>query len=168
MGRRFFDWERAYEEDQRTLLAQKEGSHARGHVGKSQLFKARWLEAMRWQRATAEICKSVGLTFGQWQVLDALRELDEETNDAVSQSQISVRAEIARSGASMIIRALEDKELLSRGCSASGGTLRVILTPKAIRLLHNLFPRLEAVTVPDCPKVRFPDPDDDGFPRSQR
>jgi hypothetical protein len=47
--------------------------------------RTEWLAAMRWRRRIAVALHEAGLTFTQWLVLTAARELIEETRDAVSQ-----------------------------------------------------------------------------------
>ena len=106
------------------------------------LQKARWFAAMRWRRAVEEVTLQVGLTFTQWLVLDAIRELYAETGDASIQNEISVRVELDRSTVSQVMQKLERKGLVDRGIDIIGTAWRTLLTERAKSLLIELRPRI--------------------------
>ncbi len=83
--------------------------------------KARWFAAMRWRRQVEALLAGVGVTFTQWLVLDALRELIAAMEDAVSQNDVARRLELDRVTVSEVMRALERKQLVSRGIDITGG-----------------------------------------------
>ena len=100
---------------------------------------------MRWRRLANAACKTVGLTFTQWLLLDALRELFEETRDAVTQNEIASRLELDRATTSQVIRALDRKHLVSRE-GGWGRCALVLPTEKAEALLLRLYPLLDAAS----------------------
>lgn len=105
--------------------------------------KAQWLAAIRWRNQIRAVCVGEGLAFPQWLVLDSIRQLIEETKDAVIQAQISARLELDESRVSEITRQLDAKGLVNRGEDIMGKAWRVILTQKAKRLLGELEARIE-------------------------
>lgn len=107
--------------------------------------KERWFAAMRWRRAVEDVTLQVGLTFTQWLVLDAIRELFAETGDASIQNEISVRVELDRSTVSQVIQKLERKGLVDRGIDLVGTAWRTILTAQAESLLTELSPRISRI-----------------------
>ncbi len=113
-----------------------------------ELHKAQWLVAARWRRRAALECKRAGLTFTEWLVIDALRELLEEINDAVSQNDLALRSGLRRGNICDLMPSLEKKNLVSRGPSATGRALRLFPTDKAYHLLEWLYPRLDAISRP--------------------
>ena len=115
-------------------------------VGSLELQKAQWLLSARWRKEVARECAKAGLTFTEWLVIDALRELYQELGDAVSQSAVAARAGLRPGNISDSVPALEAKQLISRGPSASGKALRVFPTEEAEQVLNALHPRLEAVS----------------------
>jgi len=111
--------------------------------------KAQWLAAMRWRQRIRAVCIGEGLTFPQWLVLDSIRQLIDETEDAVIQAQISARLDLDQARVSEVMRQLEAKSLVDRREDITGKAWRVILTQKAERLLRELEVRIElASTVP--------------------
>ncbi|MET0792344.1 MAG: MarR family transcriptional regulator [Polyangiaceae bacterium] len=108
------------------------------------LQKAAWFAAMRWRRAVEAVTARCGLTFTQWLVLDAIRELHQETGDASIQNEIAVRVELDRSTVSQVMRALESKGLVDRGIDFIGTAWRTLLTERAVTLLADLRPRISA------------------------
>jgi DNA-binding MarR family transcriptional regulator len=117
------------------------------HSAPEDLQKASWLAAMRWRRAVERVTRQAGLTFTQWLVLDAIRELFEETGDASIQNEISVRSELDRSTISLVMRTLERKELVDRGIDIVGTAWRTFLTRGAISMLEELRPKISAASV---------------------
>ena len=108
--------------------------------------KAEWLNAMRWRRQIQLACAASELTFTQWLLLDAARQLIAETEDAVIQTEIAARLELDQRTVSEVVQRLEKKDLLSRGEDISCKAWRVFLTEKAERLLRDLEARLEAAS----------------------
>ncbi len=116
------------------------------HVGAVELHKAQWLLAVAWRRRAAAACARVGLSFMEWLVIDALRELYQELGDAVSQSAVATAPGLRRGNVSDMMPALERKRLVSRGPSASGVALRLFLTEEAEQLLLLVYPHLDTVS----------------------
>jgi len=110
---------------------------------------AEWLRAIRWRKRVEEVLDSSGLTFTQWLVLGAMRELLRATEDAVSQNDVAVHLEMHRSTVSDAMLALSSKGLVDRGGPADGPSWRVILTSRAGRLLAELDPRTDAISGSD-------------------
>ncbi len=108
--------------------------------------KARWFAAMRWRRQVEAVLAGVGITFTQWLVLDALRELIAELADAVSQNDVARRLELDRVTVSGVMRALERKGLVSRGIDITGRAWRVFLNAEADALLREFASAIEAVS----------------------
>ncbi|MES1177745.1 MAG: MarR family transcriptional regulator [Myxococcales bacterium] len=108
--------------------------------------KASWLAAMRWRRAVERVTRQADLTFTQWLVLDAIRELFEETGDASIQNEISVRAELDRATISVVMRNLERKGLVDRGIDMIGTAWRTFLTKRAVSVLDELRPKISAIS----------------------
>ena len=105
--------------------------------------KAQWLAAMRWRKQIQAVCAREGLAFPQWLLLDSIRQLIAETEDAVIQAQIAARLELDEPRVSEITRKLEEKGLVDRGEDITGKAWRVILTKKAARLLRELEASVE-------------------------
>jgi DNA-binding MarR family transcriptional regulator len=110
--------------------------------------KALWFAAMRWRRTVERVTMQAGITFTQWLVLDAIRELFAETGDASIQNEISVRVELDRSTVSVVMRALESKELVSRGIDIVGTAWRTFLTKRGVSLLGDLRSQIRAASAP--------------------
>jgi len=117
-------------------------------VGSVELHKAQWLLSARWRRKASKVCARVELSFTEWLIIDALRELHRELDDAVSQNALAARAGLARRNISESMPKLEEKGLVSRGPSASGRALRLFPTQEAVRRLDFLYPLLEAISRP--------------------
>ena len=115
-------------------------------VGPVELCKAQWMLAARWHRKAAATCKRAAITFPEWLAIDALRELYQELHDAVSQNAVAKHSGLLRSNVSRLMPALEDKGLVSRGCSSSGRALRLFPTAQTEQLLSELYPHLEAIS----------------------
>jgi DNA-binding MarR family transcriptional regulator len=108
-----------------------------------------WLHAVRWRKRVEAVLASSGLTFTQWLVLEATRELLRATEDAVSQGDVAAHLEMHRTTVSDAMIVLASKGLVDRGCAAEGPSWRVILTSKARQLLRHLEPLLDVVSRPD-------------------
>ena len=136
-------------------LGHGEAAHGKAAHGKAATERctAQWLAAMRWRRGVEQALAAVGLTFTQWQILDAIRRLIAETEDAVNQNEIAAEVELDRSTVSQVMRTLEQKQLVDRGPSATGLAWRVFLTRRAIRLLNEHRSKLEAVSVSSGPAL---------------
>ena len=118
-------------------------------VRATELRKAEWLSAMRWRRRVESTCAASRLTrlsFPQWLLLHSARRLIEETADAVIQAQIAARVELDPTTVSQLVRRLEERQLLSRGCDITGKAMRVYLTDDATRLLRDLDEAVEGVS----------------------
>jgi DNA-binding MarR family transcriptional regulator len=98
-------------------------------------LKAQWWRAMRWRAAVESSLAGTGLTFTQWLVLDALRDLIRESDDAVNQSEVAARVALSRANVSFVMRTLERKWLVSRGPDLTGRAWRIFLTDSGEQLL---------------------------------
>lgn len=107
-------------------------------------LKAQWWRAMRWRAAVESSLAGTGLTFTQWLVLDALRDLIRESDDAVNQSEVGARLALSRANVSFVMRALERKWLVSRGPDLTGRAWRIFLTDDGERLLCGVAERVAA------------------------
>jgi len=105
----------------------------------------RWRVAQRWRRQADATLASVGLTLTQWLVLESTRTLIRETDDAVSQKDVSVRVELDQMTVSQVMRVLDAKGLVDRGPSSEGSAYRIILTPRGKELAARGWERLEAL-----------------------
>jgi len=110
---------------------------------------AEWLRAIRWRKRVEEVLTASGLTFTQWLVLGAIRELLRATEDTVSQNDVAVHLEMHRSTVSDAMLALESKGLVDRGGAIEGTSWRVLLTSRAGCLLAELDPRTDAISGSD-------------------
>ena len=115
-------------------------------AAKTVQWRARWLAAMRWRRRVEKALAQSGLTFTQWQVLDATAVLVVETGDAVSQNQVSERTQLDRNTVSQVMRTLEQKRLVSRGPCCIGTSWRVFQTERAVSVLNALRGAVEAAS----------------------
>ncbi len=107
-------------------------------------LKAQWWRAMRWRAAVESRLAGTGLTFTQWLVLDALRDLIRESDDAVNQSEVAARVALSRANVSFVMGALERKWLVSRGPDLTGRAWRIFLTDSGEQLLCAVTARVEA------------------------
>jgi Mn-dependent DtxR family transcriptional regulator len=87
------------------------------------------------------------MTFTQWQVLETMRELIEETKDAVTQSEVAVRSGVDPMTVSDVMKKLERQNLVDRGASASGPAYQIWLKANGERLAAEGAERVEAVSV---------------------
>ncbi|MEO8981581.1 MAG: MarR family transcriptional regulator [Polyangiaceae bacterium] len=111
------------------------------------LRRAEWLRAMRWRRAVRATLRRVGLTFTQWQVLDALATLIRATEDAVSHSDVAVHLELDRATVGGVMAVLERRGLVSHGDAYMSNAWRVILTQRGRALLETQRAALEVESV---------------------
>src|SRR4051812_38355725 len=142
-------WQRRAENqcqfDERTLapiIAPSAGERA----GPAELHKALWLAAMRWRRAVDALTDALGLTFTQWLVLDGIRELFDETEDASIQNEIAAHVELDRTTVSQVLRRLEQKGLVDRGIDYRGTALRVYVTESGANVLERLYPQIKVAS----------------------
>jgi DNA-binding MarR family transcriptional regulator len=119
---------------------------ARERAGAPEVQKALWFAAMRWRRAVEALTAPVGLTFTQWLVLDGIRELFDETEDASIQNEIAVWVELDRTTVSQVMRRLEQKGLVDRDLDYRGKALRAYVTDCGATLLADLYPRIKAAS----------------------
>jgi DNA-binding MarR family transcriptional regulator len=143
-GRKEYVFERRFREDDWGSPVPEPAPGPR--VGSLELQKAHWLLAADWRRRVARACAEEGLTFTEWLIIDALRELYQELGDAVSQAAIATRTGLLPGNISDSVPALEKKLLVSRGPGASGRAWRVFPTAEAERQLTTLYPRLDAIS----------------------
>ena len=108
--------------------------------------KAEWFRAMRWRRRVAAAFADARLTFTQWLVLEAARELIAEHEDAVNQNQIAARVELDRSTVCQVMLTLQDKSLVSRDIDITDREMRIWLSSEAMQLLDEYRGRLEAIS----------------------
>jgi DNA-binding MarR family transcriptional regulator len=108
--------------------------------------KAEWFAAMRWRRRVEAAFSEVQLTFTQWLVLEATRELIGEREDAVNQNQIAARVELGRSTVCQVMFTLQDKSLVSRDIDITGREMRIWLTSEAMQMLDAHRAQVEAVS----------------------
>lgn len=79
----------------------------------------------------------------QWLLLETVRELCDETCDAVSQNAVAERAGVARQVASYWMIVMSEDALVDRGPASEGHSWRVILTDLGERTLQACNERLE-------------------------
>jgi DNA-binding MarR family transcriptional regulator len=89
------------------VVVRKLGAAVAQRLSATEARKREWILAMRWRRRAEAALSQAGLTLTQWIVLDALRELIAETEDAVSQNEVCDRVELDRSTISSVMRRLE-------------------------------------------------------------
>jgi DNA-binding MarR family transcriptional regulator len=114
-----------------------------GEPSVTDTHKARWKAAMRWRRGVDVALARTGLTFTQWLVLDALRELIAETDDAAIQIEVAARVELDQGTVSLVMRTLADKGLVDRAPDITGRAWRIYLTEPAERLLREAADEIE-------------------------
>ncbi len=90
--------------------------------------KMLWRAAMRWRRTVETELARVHLTFAQWLVLDATDELITESDDAVSQAEVSVRTDLDKTTVSRVMSTLSNRGLVSREPGFGGPSYRILLT----------------------------------------
>ena len=115
-------------------------------MGGAKIRKAEWLAAVRWRQRVESVLASSELTFTQWLVLDATRNLIGATEDAVSQGDVAAHLEMHRATVSDAMVALDRKGLADRGGAAEGPAWRIFLTRKASELLRQIDPLIEGVS----------------------
>jgi DNA-binding MarR family transcriptional regulator len=118
-----------------------------GAVGSAtEVQKERWKAAMPWRRAIEGALRVTGLTFTQWLVLDALRELIAETREAAIQSEAAARVGLDPDTISLLMRTLAEKWLVDREPDSTGRAWRVLSTDRAERLLRDAATKIEAAS----------------------
>ena len=115
-------------------------------VGSTEAWKAHWKRAMRWRRAVEGALAGTGLTFTQWFVLEALRELVAETGEAATQTEVAARVELDQGTVSLVMGTLDRKHLVDRGPDMTGRARRTLLTDRSKRLLREVAGAIEAVS----------------------
>ncbi len=83
------------------------------------------------------------MQFTEWLLLETLKELFEETGDAVSQTAIAERAGITPKVASYWLIMMSENALVDRGPTSEGTAWRVVLTSLGERTLQACNERLE-------------------------
>jgi DNA-binding MarR family transcriptional regulator len=101
---------------------------------------------MRWRREVEAALPPSGFTFPQWLVLEAIRELHEETDQDPIQNEIAKRVELDRATTSRVIQRLESKQLLSRGVDRHFAAWSVALDERAEVLLRDCRQRIEKLS----------------------
>jgi DNA-binding MarR family transcriptional regulator len=102
---------------------------------------------MRWRRSVEATLRDTGLTFTQWLALTSARELIRERDDAVSQKEIAASVELDCATISQVVHTLIDKDMLSFDLDMGGKAWRIFLSDRSERLLRELRPRVEAVSL---------------------
>jgi DNA-binding MarR family transcriptional regulator len=113
----------------------------------SDIRKLEWLKAVRWRRKVEAALAPTGLTFTQWFVLEAIRELHEETDEDPIQNEIAMRVELDRATVSPIIRHLGHKGLLNRGVDRHFAAWSVTLEARAEGLLRDYRQRIDELSL---------------------
>jgi DNA-binding MarR family transcriptional regulator len=73
---------------------------------------------MRWRRRVNRALSPLGLTFTQWLLLQTMRELIDETRDAVSLMDITKRSGVDKTTVSQVMMRLFKHNLISIGPAA--------------------------------------------------
>ena len=107
---------------------------------------AHWKSAARWRRAVEKALAGSGLTFTQWFVLDGLRELIVETDEAATQTEVAARVELDQGTISLVMATLDRKDLVDRGPDITGRARRTLLTDRSKRLLSDVAAAIEAAS----------------------
>ncbi|HET7542728.1 MAG TPA: hypothetical protein VFK05_22810 [Polyangiaceae bacterium] len=115
--------------------------------------KSEWFSAMRWRRRVTAALSEAQLTFTQWLILEATRELIAEREDAVNQNAIAARAELDRSTVAQVMLRLQDRSLVSRDIDITGREMRIWLTEKASLILNRHRAQLEALSASHTDKT---------------
>lgn len=102
---------------------------------------------MRWRRGLEAVVAPAGLSFTQWLVLEALRQLISETGDAVNQNEVARRLELDRMTISAVMRRLEQKQWVDRASDLTGRAWRIFLTRRAAALLRQQSAEIEALSL---------------------
>lgn len=113
------------------------------HVRSSAAARKRWRDARAFQADVHTTLVRQRVSFMEWLLLETVRELCDETGDAVSQNQVAERAGLTRQVASYWMIAMTENYLVDRGPSATGHAWRVILTELGERTLQACNERLE-------------------------
>jgi len=108
-----------------------------GRNSASDIRKLEWLKAMRWRRKVEAVLAPAELTFPQWLVLEAIRELREETDEDPIQNEVAKRAELAQATVSPVIQLLVRRQLVKRGVDRHFAAWSVGLDERAERLLRD-------------------------------
>jgi len=111
-----------------------------------ELKKRQWLAALRWRGRMKTCLASVGITFTEWLVLDAIWSLVHQTGDAVSEIELGKELELDAMTLWHALAVLEHQGLVSRGCSISGKSWRAFATSKGAGLLRAVKPSLEGAS----------------------
>lgn len=98
--------------------------------------KLRWFAAMRWRRAVANALREGGLTFTQWLVLSAVRDVIAATEVPASQIEVARHLELDTSTVSAVMTALANRGLVDRGMDASTTAWRVLVTQRGAAVLE--------------------------------
>jgi len=122
----------------RTILLPR-GEHAR----LSAAARKRWRDARAFRADVQATLVKQHVSFMEWLLLETVRELCDETGDAVSQNLVADRAGLTRQGTSYWMRVMSETALVDRGPSATGQAWRVILTDLGERTLRACNERLE-------------------------
>ena len=117
----------------------------------TQARKAEWLAAMRWRRRVSAALRDAGLTFTQWLVLSATQEVIESSGHAVSHKQVGARVELDAATICQVMRALQEKDLLSYDVDMTGKAWQVFLNQNGQRLLREQSARVEAASASPRP-----------------
>jgi DNA-binding MarR family transcriptional regulator len=95
----------------------------------------RYLAAWRWRRDVEHRLRRVGLTFSQWFVLDAVKRLIRDTNDAVNQNDVAWLTELDRMTVSQVMTTLAERGQVDRDTDVVGRGYRIWVTSKGEKTL---------------------------------
>jgi DNA-binding MarR family transcriptional regulator len=98
---------------------------------------------MRWHREVDAALAAIGLSFSEWLVLDALRELGLEIEDGVNQNEIAARIAQERYAVSRVMCGLERRGLVDRGPDSRACAWSIFLKQPAIELLRRASELIE-------------------------
>jgi DNA-binding MarR family transcriptional regulator len=113
----------------------------------SDIRKREWLKAVRWRRKVEAVLAPTGLTFTQWLVLEAIRELHEETGEDPIQNEVALRVELDPATVSPVIQLLGRKPLVGRGIDRHFAAWSVTLNGSAHALLRDYRQRIDEVSL---------------------
>ncbi|MES1178840.1 MAG: MarR family transcriptional regulator [Myxococcales bacterium] len=113
----------------------------------SDVRKREWLRAARWRRKVESVLAQTGLTFTQWLVLEAIRELYEETGEDPIQNEIAKRVELDGASVSRLIQRLGRDGLVHRGVDRHFAAWSVGLDKRAEGLLRDYRQRIDDLSL---------------------
>jgi DNA-binding MarR family transcriptional regulator len=104
--------------------------------------RQRWREAHEFQARAQKVLANVGVPFIQWLLLESLRELNLEHQNAVSQARIAERSGLSRMVTSYWMIAMNENGLVDRGPDEEGRAYRIWLSNLGTETLRQCNERL--------------------------